>query len=243
MALRNAETSQNELSRNQAARKPGEGSVKKRPGPGRPAACEVAGRREHLLDTATAVFLEHGFENAKVEEIAVRAGASKNTLYSLYPTKAELFVAVIARKTRQVQGAFAEILVPGESLVNALEGFGTRLLSAIANPQQRALYKLFIAESSKFPKLARKFWGVGPARSIAMLSEYLAGHPEFKSEHPEHAAEMFWSLCCGTQVLRMQMQHLDDISENTIRFNVKEAVRIFLASYTSDFKVSKGRLK
>ena len=243
MALRNAEISQNELFRNQAARKPGEGNVKKRPGPGRPAACEVAWRREHLLDTAAEVFLEHGFENAKVEEIAVRAGASKNTLYSLYPTKAELFVAVIARKTRQVQGAFAEILVPGESLAKVLEGFGTRLLSAIANPEQRALYKLFIAESSKFPKLARKFWGVGPARSISMLGEYLVSHPEFKSEHPEHAAEMFWSLCCGTQVLRMQMQHLNNISENTIRFNVKEAVRIFLASYTSDFRVSKDRLE
>jgi AcrR family transcriptional regulator len=233
MALRSAEISQNELSRKKAARKPGKGSTKKRPGPGRPAACEVAWRREHLLDTATEVFLEHGFENAKVEEIAVRASASKNTLYCLYPTKAELFVAVITRKTRQVQEAFAEILVPGESLVNALEGFGTRLLSAIANPQQRALYKLFIAESSKFPKLARKFWGVGPARSIAMLSEYLASHPEFKGEHPEHAAEMFWALCCGTQVLRMQMQHLDSISESTIRFNVKEAIRVFLASYTS----------
>jgi len=205
--------------------------MRKRSGAGRPAACEVFGHRERLLDIATEIFLEQGYKNAKISEIANRAGASKTTLYARYPTKAELFVAVITRRTRVLQESFAEILIPGKPLEKVLDEFGARLLLTMSHPEKRALYKVFVAESSYFPKLARRFWEVGPKRSIGMLRDYLRGHPEFKGAYPEHAAEMFWSLCCGQSLLKSQLQKSSLMSGKTIDFNVKEAVRIFLAAY------------
>lgn len=207
--------------------------TRKRSGTGRPAACEVSGRREHLLDIAAEVFLERGYKNAKVSEIANRAGASKTTLYARYPTKAELFVAVITRRTRAWQESFAEILVPGKPLEKVLEEFGARLLRTMSHPEKRALYKVFVAESSYFPKLARRFWEVGPKRSMGMLRDYLRGHAEFKGKHPAHAAEMFWSLCCGQSVLKTQLHKSCLMPEKAIDFNVREAVRIFLAAYAT----------
>src|ERR1700761_5951052 len=65
---------------------------------GRPPAEEVAARAERLLDVATEVFLEKGFKGASVSEIARRAGASKQTLYARYPSKAALFAALVERK-------------------------------------------------------------------------------------------------------------------------------------------------
>jgi AcrR family transcriptional regulator len=206
--------------------------IQKHRGAGRPAACEVAGRMQNLLDTATAVFLEFGYENANVSEIARRAGASKRTIYSRYPTKAELFVAVVTRKTLELQVSYAETLVPRGSLKTVLEGYGVRLLHGMWNPESHLLYKVFIAASPKFPKLANRFWDVGPKRSMAMLWHYLAEHPEFKGKHPEHAAEMFWSLCCGQSVLRALLHEEDHMSEEAIRLKVKEATRIFMIAYT-----------
>ena len=216
-------------------------AVRKRPGAGRPAACDVARRMQHLLDTAAEVFLEQGYKNANVLEIANRAGASKSTLYSRYPAKAELFVAVITRKTHELQESFAEVLVPGEPLEEVLERFGAHLLRVMSHPEKLALYKLFIAEAPSFPRLARKFWEAGPKRSMGMLGDYLRSHPEFKGYHPECAAEMFWSLCCGQSLLRAQLNNSYLMPRAAIGLNVKEAVRVFLNAYAENRSPHRSR--
>ena len=57
-------------------------------------------RRKHerpgeLLQAALELFVEKGFAATKVEEVALRAGVSKGTLFLYYASKEELFKAVI----------------------------------------------------------------------------------------------------------------------------------------------------
>jgi len=202
---------------------------------GRPATIEVAGRVEDLLDTATAVFLEHGYDHAIMGEIAKRADASKATIYSRYPTKADLFVAVLNREELKLQLTYAETLVGGMPLKEVLEEYGIRLMRGTFNPEFCSLYRVLAAASSKFPSLASKFWEAGPQKSVAMLRDYLAVHPEFKGKHPAFAAEMFWSFCCGQPVLRALVQKEDVLSERELRIKAKEATRILLAAYASSW--------
>ncbi|MDH4288584.1 MAG: TetR/AcrR family transcriptional regulator, partial [Aquincola sp.] len=54
-------------------------------------------RPQELLDAALALFVEKGFSATRAEEVAQRAGVSKGTLYLYYPSKEELFKAVIAQ--------------------------------------------------------------------------------------------------------------------------------------------------
>ena len=54
-------------------------------------------RPQELLDAALALFAEKGFAATRAEEVAVRAGVSKGTLYLYYPSKEELFKAVVRR--------------------------------------------------------------------------------------------------------------------------------------------------
>jgi AcrR family transcriptional regulator len=212
--------------------------IRKRRGAGRPAACEVTGRIEHLLDIAAEVFLKHGYGNANISDITTRAGASRKTIYSRYPTKADLFIAVITRKTSELQETHAKALVAKEPLVKILEDFGTSLVSSLSNTEVRALYQVVVAESPEFPKLASAFWKIGPQRSVNMLRNCLIQHLEFKGEYPEHAAEMFCSLCWGLSVLKVQLHPGYVMSDQKRRLNIKEAVRIFMASYAS---ASRGR--
>jgi AcrR family transcriptional regulator len=200
-------------------------------GAGRPAAREVESRVEHLLDLATTVFLECGYEDTKIAEIAVRAGASKGTIYSRYPSKADLFAAVITRKSLQLQMSYAETLVAENSLKKVLESYGDRLVRGMFDPGVRSIYKVFIAASPRFPKLAKNFWNIGPHRSMEMLQEFFAKHSDFKGENPAYAAELFWSLCCGQFALRSLLLEEEDVSEKHLRFRVKEAVRVFMAAF------------
>lgn len=215
---------------------------RKRRGPGRPYASDVVARQEDLLNVATAEFLKNGFANTSVTEIARKAGASKRTIYSRYATKAALFIAVITRKTRELQSVFAKILTPNQPLGIVLEDFGTHLLRAIAHPQRRSLYKIFVAESGKFPRLSIAFWETGPQRSVAMLGDYLATHPEFHGKDPEDAAEMFWSLCCGFLFIRSQLHQNMTIADKIVSSHAQEAVRIFLSAY-SDVKPASEPVK
>ena len=54
-------------------------------------------RREQLLDTAAAMFAEKPYEDVWVEDIAARAGVSRATMYHYFPSKRELYVAILRR--------------------------------------------------------------------------------------------------------------------------------------------------
>lgn len=216
-----------------AAPKPRKPVKQRRSAAGRPAASEVAARMEHLLDSATEVFLEFGYKNANVAEIANRAGASKRTTYARYPSKAELFIAVANRKIGEMQAIYAKTLIANQPLANVLDEFGSILVRSMSRPELCALFQVIVAESPEFPKLASAFWNLGPKRSMAMLQNYLAAHPEFKGQNPEHAAEVFCSMCWGLTILKRQFHKDYVMPKETMRRNVSEAVRIFLAAYTS----------
>src|ERR671921_541778 len=62
-------------------------------------------RPGELVDAALDLFVEKGFAATRAEEVAARAGVSKGTLFLYFPTKEELFKAVIREN---LSGRFTE---------------------------------------------------------------------------------------------------------------------------------------
>ena len=56
---------------------------------------EPAARREAILDAALTVFAERGFEAARLDDVAARAGVAKGTLYLYFKDKEALFEEVV----------------------------------------------------------------------------------------------------------------------------------------------------
>jgi AcrR family transcriptional regulator len=54
-----------------------------------------AQRREQIVNAAMEIFSQKGYEAATIPEIAEKAGVAAGTIYLYYPSKRELFVAVI----------------------------------------------------------------------------------------------------------------------------------------------------
>ena len=54
-------------------------------------------RREHLVDTAIALFSEYGFHATGIDTILGRAGVSKKTLYRYFRSKDELILAALRK--------------------------------------------------------------------------------------------------------------------------------------------------
>jgi AcrR family transcriptional regulator len=65
--------------------------------------------RARILEAAAAAFLEHGYAETKVSDIALAAGFTKGAVYSNFGGKPDLFIAVFAERTASVTGiALAE---------------------------------------------------------------------------------------------------------------------------------------
>jgi AcrR family transcriptional regulator len=64
-------------------------------------------RREAILEAAVPVFADRGFAGTPTMAIAKAAGISQAYLFRLFPTKAELAVAVVDRSHERIHAAFA----------------------------------------------------------------------------------------------------------------------------------------
>jgi AcrR family transcriptional regulator len=84
-------------------------------------------RRAQLLAAATDVFVSNGYHAAVMDDIAERAGVSKPVLYQHFPSKLELYLALLERHTdelvRQVQAAIEETTDNRQRVRNAVGAY------------------------------------------------------------------------------------------------------------------------
>jgi TetR/AcrR family transcriptional regulator len=112
-------------------------------------------RPAELLGAALGLFVEKGFAATRAEEVARRAGVSKGTLFLYFPSKEELFKAVVRQN---ISGNFAhwrEALADFKGSVAAClhlsaQGWWVH----VGATQATGIMKLMLAEGTKFPDLA-----------------------------------------------------------------------------------------
>jgi AcrR family transcriptional regulator len=76
--------------------------------------------RDLLTDSATKVFAERGYHAASVEEIAEDAGFSKGAVYANFPTKEQLFLAVMDRQQQRQEQSFKSMAQPEKPSADAM---------------------------------------------------------------------------------------------------------------------------
>lgn len=70
-------------------------------------AAETAARRRRLLDAATALAAEGGYDAVQMRDVATRAGVALGTLYRHYSSKDQLLVAALAAQASALQRRLA----------------------------------------------------------------------------------------------------------------------------------------
>jgi TetR/AcrR family transcriptional regulator len=126
-------------------------------------------RPGELLDAALALFVEKGFAATRVEEVAARAGVSKGTLFLYFPSKEELFKAVV-RKT--IAGRFTE----WNEELDRFNGSNAELVrycmhswwERIGMTAASGITKLVMSEASMFPEIASFYQQevIGPGHDL-----------------------------------------------------------------------------
>ncbi|GGA46798.1 TetR family transcriptional regulator [Kroppenstedtia guangzhouensis] len=100
---------------------------------------------EQIFQSAVEVFAHSGFERAKMDEIARRAGVAKGTIYYHFKGKEELFVALMNDGMERIMDQLRRRMEVTEDPVHQLEGLLEGLVEYLYHNGTFA--KLLISES------------------------------------------------------------------------------------------------
>lgn len=157
----------------------------------------TADTRARILEAALDSFCEKGY-GASMDDIARRAGVVKQTLYHHCGNKDSLFREAL---TGLVNVLLIDLVARSGSVREDLLRFAESFQSQAMSEQGLALYRMLVAESPRFPELARavyESWQLAGVELARLLREAMQ-RGELREEAPELAADMLISLLTGTQ--------------------------------------------
>jgi AcrR family transcriptional regulator len=161
-------------------------------------------RPQQIIEAALEVFGECGLANARLQDIADRAGVSKGTIYLYFPNKEELFREMI-RQTAVAAIEWGEKTVgqgtPTEQLCNAMRGYWKFARSPVFS----TIYRLVLGELHQFPDLAKFYADEVVARGLKLLSGIIrkgVDTGEFREIDPMIAARMLVALTIMNAIWR-----------------------------------------
>ncbi len=189
-------------------------------------------KTEAILDAAAAAMAERGLA-APLEEIARRAGVSKQTIYNHYGSKAELLRALMERR---VDAITAALDMPGaeEHPEAALAGFARTMLAGLLDPNAPALMRVIALGAGEAPDLARTFYSAGPRSNRARLAQFLdletrAGR--LNVPDPALAAEFFIGMVVSSSQLAVILGLTPDLAKADVDAVAAEAAKRFVRAY------------
>lgn len=186
-------------------------------------------KRTSILDAATQVFCDEGYETTSMDRIAERAGASKRTVYNYFPSKEALFLAVVEQLGAKMMTAKRIEWDPERPMSDQLADMA-RSKSAIAdNPSELALMRVALGVFVSRPELAESARIKHAVDPLVPWLEAARNAGQLAVPDIALAARMFWAMAAGAlfwpAVLEGPMP--DDERAEVIR----EIVETFLARY------------
>lgn len=194
-------------------------------------------RREAILTVATRYFLEHGYSATTMSAIAATLGGSKGTLWSYFPSKEELFTAVIDQATTSFRMQLSETLNPQGEIGPTLRNFCRRLVEKIASPDAIALHRLVVAEAGRFPEVGQIFYERAPRLTIALLADFLAGamaRGQLREAPSSDAAHFLMHMCMSRCQQQLLLGLIDTVSPAQAEAEVERALDLFMRAYARE---------
>jgi AcrR family transcriptional regulator len=153
-----------------------------------------AERRDAILSAALDEFSTRGFEAARLDDVARRAGIAKGTIYLYFRDKESLFQELIRTMLTPLVGtieALGEADMPVALLADRIVDLFVR---EIYETRRKDVIRLMITEGRRFPKLAEFYYRevlsrvIGAVRSLLRRATTRGEIPEGLADFPQIVA-------------------------------------------------------
>lgn len=155
-------------------------------------------RRKAFVDAGRTAFFTQGYAGTTMSSIASKVGGSKTTLWTYFPSKEDLFVAVVDDIVDQYGDALSIKVSLDDDVFVTLRRFADVLMATLLSEPILALNRLVIGEAHRFPHLAALFYERGPRRGKRRLADYLEAsmaRDALRPGDPALVAQQFTGAC------------------------------------------------
>lgn len=196
-------------------------SVSKRPG--RP---KSAAKARAIKQAAVNLFMADGIERTSMDAIAAAAGVSKQTVYSHFRSKDDLFRSCVAGKI-SLYGLDASQLPQDDDFDEVLLHIGKHYMELLADQGVVCMFRLMAAEATTHPKVVRSFHESGPIATAhnvaAIFARYLPGAPD-NDELAQQATSEFLALVRGEYFLELILGTRTAIDADELDAHVRHCI-------------------
>jgi len=189
-------------------------------------------RPEQIIKAALEVFGECGLANARLQDIAERAGVSKGTIYLYFPNKEELFREMIRQTAVAAIERAEQANVPGAPR-NQLLAFMRGYWAFVRSPVFLTIYRLVLGELHQFPDLARFYAIEVVARGQKLIGGIISrgiDAGEFRDIDPMMAARVVVALIVMNGIWRDEHTGVPLLAHRTDEEVFNELAQFYLHS-------------
>lgn len=180
--------------------------------------------------------MEQGFDGVSMDAIATAAGVSKQTIYSHFGGKEDLFREVVAQKCLSYELS-EEFLDPERPIADMLEEIGDRFLNLLLSEDAICVHRLLIESGDRHPRLASLYYAEGPERMKALVTGYLRAQSKrgrFPVTDFAAAASQWLHMVKGEQHMRAVLHMPMNSTPDGLRDHVRQCVAVLLRAYPVD---------
>jgi AcrR family transcriptional regulator len=145
-------------------------------------------RREAILAAALDEFASRGFEAARLDDVARRAGVAKGTIYLYFRDKETLFQELVRTMLTPLVGTIEALGAADVPLAMLADRIADLFVSEVYETRRKDVVRLMISEGRRFPALAEFYYREVLSRIIAAMRALLR-RAAARGEIPESLAE------------------------------------------------------
>jgi AcrR family transcriptional regulator len=189
-----------------------------------------------IAEAARQRFVETGYSNTPMDQVAKAAGVSTKTLYRLVPTKADLFKLTVSDRIGRFMLTLDEAALARLPFVEALERLMSKYGEMVLSAEVIAVQKLVMAESDRFPELAREFQSgaiQATQQVIARLLRRGCAEGKIRLAEPDVAAGMLRGMMVMEPQRSMMIAGVPAPTEAEIAERASACVELFLRGCAS----------
>ena len=191
-------------------------------------------KRQQILDAAIVLFTEKGFAKTSMDLIAKNADVSKQTVYSHFGNKDDLFYSAIEFRCESLQ--LLEVsAIDFSDVRNVLVQVATRFSQLITSKEACAVHKICSFESNVNPQVSDIFYQAGPIKlttQLANLFTELNNRKILNIDNPWHAAIQFLNMMKGELWMQVEFNVQDRISPEEVDNYLCASVDFFIRGYS-----------
>jgi len=188
-------------------------------------------KKESILDAAAESFIQDGYDNASMDRISERAGASKRTVYNYFRSKEDLFRAVLERFFDELMALKQIYYDPQKSLEVQLGDFANAKLAITQSPSWLGLMKVAIGVFITNPAVALETVKCAEDVEDTLVKWLEAANADGRMQVADAklAAKAFWAMIGGAFFWPSIFSR--SLSEQETNVLKNELISIFLAKY------------